>query len=98
MKTMTTNSTTLQIRIDKKDKEASKKVFAGMGMTLSTAIKLFLKQAQKTKSLPIKGLTENGFTPEYEQMLIKEAKWALKYGKGYSSAEEMHADILSDLK
>lgn len=92
------SSTTLQIRIDKKDKEAVKKVFDSLGMTLSSAIKLFLRQAQKTKSLPIKGLTENGFTPEYEAELIKEAEWALKYGKRYSSAKEMHDDILSDLR
>ena len=92
------NSTTLQIRIDKKTKEETKKIFADMGMTLSTAIKLFLNQSRKTKSLSIKGLTENGYTPEYEAELIKEAEWALKYGKGYSSAKEMHDDILSDLK
>ncbi|MBU1046681.1 type II toxin-antitoxin system RelB/DinJ family antitoxin [Patescibacteria group bacterium] len=87
-------STTLQIRIDKKEKEEARKVFSDMGMTLSTAIKLFLNQTRKTKSLPIKGLTENGFTPEYEQMLIKEAKWAKKHGKGYDSVDEMFKDIL----
>ncbi len=91
-------STTLQIRIDKKEKEETRKVFADRGMTLSSAIKLFFNQARKTKSLSIKGLTENGFTPEYEDELIKEAEWALKYGKRYSSAKEMHDDILSDLK
>ncbi|MFH1402192.1 MAG: type II toxin-antitoxin system RelB/DinJ family antitoxin [Patescibacteria group bacterium] len=92
------NTTTLQIRIGKKEKEETKKVFAKMGLTLSSATKLFYNQARKTKSLPIKGLTENGFTPEYEDELIKEAEWALKYGKRYSSAKEMHDDILSDLK
>jgi DNA-damage-inducible protein J len=91
-------STTLQIRIDKKEKEENQKIFADMGMTLSSAIKMFLHQARKTKSLPIKGLTENGFTPEYEQMLIKEAKWAKKHAKRYTSVEEMHADIFPDLK
>jgi len=91
-------STTFQIRIDKKDKEATRKVFAKLGLTLSSATKLFFNQARKTKSLPIKGLTENGFTPEYEDELIKEAKWTLKYGKRYSSIQEAHADIFSDEK
>ena len=95
---MVTNSTTLQIRIDKKEKEETRKVLGGLGMTLSSATKLFYNQIRKTKSLPIKGLTENGFTPEYEAMLIKEAKWAKKHAKRYSSVEEMHADILSDLR
>ena len=93
---MATNSTTFQIRIDKKDKEETRKVFEKLGLNMSTATKLFFNQVRKTKSLPIKGLTENGFTPEYEKMLIREAEWALKYGKGYSSAKEMHDDILSD--
>ncbi len=87
-------STTLQIRIDKKEKEETRKVFANLGMTLSSATKMFYNQARKTKSLPIKGLTENGFTPEYEQMLIKEAKWAKKYAKRYDSVDEMFKDIL----
>ncbi|MBU4536786.1 type II toxin-antitoxin system RelB/DinJ family antitoxin [Patescibacteria group bacterium] len=87
-------STTLQIRIDKKEKEETRKVFEDLGMTLSSATKMFYNQARKTKSLPIKGLTENGFTPEYEEELIKEAEWALKYGKSYSSAKEMFDDIL----
>ena len=91
-------STTLQIRIDKKEKEETRKVFEDLGMTLSSATKMFYNQARKTKSLPIKGLTENGFTPEYEAELIKEAEWALKHGKEYNSIQEAHADILSDIK
>lgn len=87
-------STTIQIRIDKKEKEETRKVFEELGMTLSSATKLFFNQARKTKSLPIKGLTENGFTPEYKEMLIKEADWALKHGKRYSSVKEMFDDIL----
>ncbi|MCG2694930.1 type II toxin-antitoxin system RelB/DinJ family antitoxin [Candidatus Parcubacteria bacterium] len=74
----TAGNTTLQIRIDKKTKENARKVFEKIGMDLSTAVRLFLKQAERTKSLPIKGLTENGSTPEYEDLLIREAKWAKK--------------------
>lgn len=89
--------TTIQIRIDKKTKEDAKKNLGKIGMDISTATRLFLKQINRTKSLPIKGLTENGFTPEYEDMLIREANWAKKHGKRYSSVEEMHKDILGDL-
>ena len=56
---MNTADTTIQIRIDKKTKENARKVFAKIGMDMSTAIKLFLNQAERTKSLPIKGLTES---------------------------------------
>ena len=81
------NTTTLQIRIDEKTKNETKKIFGDLGMTLSSAIKLFLNQAKKTKTLPIKGLTENGYTEEYENELIKEAEWAKKYAKRYDSVD-----------
>ena len=88
------NTTTLQIRIGKKEKEETRKVLDDLGMTLSSATKMFYNQIRKTKSLPIKGLTENGFTPEYEAELIKEAKWAKKYAKRYTSVDKMFKDIL----
>ena len=46
-------STTLQIRIDKKEKEETKKVFKKLGLNISTAIRMFLRQAALTKSLPL---------------------------------------------
>ncbi len=37
---------------------------------------------------------ENGFTPEQEAEIIRETEEALRHGKSYNSAEEMHREIL----
>ncbi len=89
-------NTTLNIRINKKFKEDADKELKKMGLSLSSGIKIFFKEVINTKSIPFKIRTENGFTPEQEEQMIKEGEWALKYGKSYSSAKELFDDILKD--
>jgi DNA-damage-inducible protein J len=86
-------NTTLQIRIDKNDKIQAQKVFNKMGMDLSTGIKTFIKQVVIDKALPFQPRTENGFTPEYEAMILKESAWAKKHAKRYNSVKEMMAEL-----
>jgi len=86
-------NTTLNIRIDSKDKIEAQKILKKMGMDLSTGIKTFIKQVAIDKALPFQPRTANGFTPEYEAMMIKETGWAIKHGKRYKSAEEMISDL-----
>ena len=77
--------TTLQVRIEEKTKAAAGKVLAGMGLDLSSGVKLFLNQVVTEKGLP--------FTPTKNPAVLK-AKWdaevaeALKNGKVYKSARE----------
>ena len=86
-------NTTLQIRIDSKDKIEAQKILKKMGMDLSTGIKTFIKQVAIDKAMPFQPRTANGFTPEYEAMLIKESAWAKKYAKRYNNVEEMMAAL-----
>lgn len=86
-------NTTLQIRIDSKDKATAQKVLKAMGMDLSTGIKTFIKQVAIDKALPFQPRTENGFTPEYEALLLKESAWAEKHAKRYNNVEEMFKDL-----
>ena len=44
--------TTIQIRIDEKTKNEAGKIFNNLGIDMTTAIKLFLKQASIKKALP----------------------------------------------
>ncbi len=82
--------TTINIRIDEKLKKAAGKTLASLGLDTSSAVKMFLSQV----------VTENGlpFTPSKDPAKIR-ARWdkevaeALKNGKRYSTAEEMHKDI-----
>ena len=83
------------MRIDAKTKREATKVFADLGMDISTGMKMYLRQVIREKSLPFRpGRTVNGFTPEYEQELLKEEAWALKHGKPYASVKAMLDDIL----
>lgn len=75
--------TTIQIRIDEKTKRSAKKVLAELGLDLSTAIKAYLKQITLRKGLPFRVLTENGYTLEEEQEILKAAEEA-RQGKNIS--------------
>jgi len=54
----------IQIRIDKKEKEEVKKILDKLGLDMSSAIKLFLRQTKIKKGLPFLLLTENNLTVE----------------------------------
>ena len=86
--------TTLNVRIEEKTKRAARKVFAGMGMDLSTGVKLFLNQVVTEQRLPFQPRTVNGFTPEYEERILRETKHAIKHGKRYKNGRELLKDIL----
>ncbi|MEI6058458.1 MAG: type II toxin-antitoxin system RelB/DinJ family antitoxin [archaeon] len=91
-------STTIQIRIDSKIKKEARKLFDSLGIDISSAVKMFLVRSIKTQTLAIKGLTDNGFTPAREREMIKEAEWAQKHGKRYTSVKKMLDDILEQSK
>jgi len=82
--------TTLNIRIDENIKNKATKTFASMGLDVSSAVKLFLNQSIKENGLP--------FHPTNNPKVIraiwdKEVADALKYGKAYTSAEELFDDL-----
>ncbi len=81
-------NTTLQIRIDSKDKKDAQKIFKDLGMDITTGVKSFIKQVVIDKALPFQPRTENGFTPEYEALLLRESAWAEKHAKRYNSVKE----------
>lgn len=80
----------IQIRIDEKTKLEAQKIATKLGLDLSGAIKIFLKQMSIHKGLPFLVLTENGFTPEQEQEILhaaKEAKRGVNLTKKMSSKQ-----------
>ncbi len=82
-------SSTVQLRIDISTKKKAQKILGDMGLDLSSAIKLFLTQVIKRKSIPFQIRTANGFTPEEEMNLLNESFLAKKHGKRFGSTEEM---------
>lgn len=89
-------TTTLQIRIDKKTKDAAQKTFRSMGLDMSSGVKLYLTQVMHTKSIPFPVLSFDYLPREKKLQIIKEAKWALKHGKRYANSKELHDDILKE--
>ncbi len=79
----------IQIRIDEKEKKSAKKIFEKLGLDMSSAIKLFLKQTTLRKGLPFLLLTENGLTLEEEDKIIKAAEEAKK---GKNVTEVMNSE------
>jgi addiction module RelB/DinJ family antitoxin len=90
-------STVINVRIDKETKAKAQKVITNLGLDISSAIKAFLYKVVQTKSIPFV-LEESGVMndPKYIKQIKKETEWAIKYGKRYSSSEEMVRDILGE--
>ncbi|MFA6463532.1 MAG: type II toxin-antitoxin system RelB/DinJ family antitoxin [Candidatus Paceibacterota bacterium] len=88
-------STTIQIRIDEKEKKITKKVFEDLGLDISSATKLFYKKAVATRSIPFEVRTENGFTPAQETEMLKDLAWAKKHGKKFDNMKDFMKDLNS---
>lgn len=92
---MSKTDSTIQLRIDLKTKEQASETFEKMGLDLSSAIKLFLTQAIMTQSIPFQIITENGYTPEYEESILREMK-STKGDKKFNTVKELMADLEND--
>lgn len=89
----------IQVRVDDKTKKSAKKVLSKLGVDMSSAIKVYLKQIIINKGIPFKLLTENGFTPDEEREILKaseEAKKGKNVTKAMSPKEAI--DYLNSLK
>ena len=85
------------IKIDEKTKKEAQKLFKDLGLSLSTAINIFLKQAVREKGIPfyINSLPENTeLAQAFEE--AKQIKKNPSNYKSYSSPEEMFKDILGE--
>lgn len=61
---------TIQIRIDEGTKKSAKKIFDDVGIDMSSAIKVYLKQVIINKGIPFKLVTENGMTISQENRIL----------------------------
>lgn len=88
-------NTTIQMRIDSTTKNKVQKIFAKTGLDLSSGLRVLFAQI----------IAENTFPSPYgprarkiREQWDKEVAWALKHGKGYATAKEMHDDIFGRTK
>lgn len=85
---------TIQIRIDSKTKEAARKTLDGVGLDMSSAVKLFLTNVINQQGIPLDLRTENGFTVAQEQALIAETEAAKKDAKRFATVDALMSDLL----
>ncbi len=91
---MSIKNTQLQIRIDSKTKKEAKKVLDGLGLDISSAIKLLLKQIVISGNLPYEIRDVNGFTLKKSQELKEVIYEAENNSKSFDSAKELIKDVL----
>lgn len=87
-------NTTVNVRIEKKIKAEATKTLLGLGLDMSTAVKMFLYQVVAEQGIP--------FTPTKNPAAIR-ARWdrqvadALKR-PGYKTAAELHRALVRKIK
>ena len=92
---MSKSQSTIQLRIDAKTKREAKKTLGDLGLDMSSAVKLFLRNVVITQSIPLDLITENGYTVREELEMLASAAEAKKHGKRFSNVDELMADLES---
>ena len=93
---MATSQSTIQVRIDSKTKRESKLILDKIGLDMSSAVKILLRNIIVTQSFPIELRTVNGFTLEEERLMLADAEDARKNAKRFTTIEEFLADLDAD--
>ena len=86
--------TTLNVRIDENLKKQASELFADLGLDMSTAVNIFLRQAVMKDGLPFEVVREipNAITLAAMAEVEEMKKHPEKY-KSYSNLDEMWADL-----
>lgn len=92
----TKNTNQIQIRIDSKTKKEVKIIFDKLGIDMSSAIKLFLRQTINAKNIPFEIRDENGLTFKSAEVLKESIISAEKNVKKFKDASSLIKDALKE--
>ena len=86
------NTSNISIRMDSNLKAAAEELYEELGMNLSTAFNIFVRQSLRERGIPFK-ITEG--TPNKETVSAMEAERIAKNPnvKGYRDVDELFADL-----
>lgn len=90
------NTTTVQVRIDPKTKRKAGKIFADLGMDISTGMKVYLNKVVETEGIPFPVTKRKFLGYPSKEAYKKDVAWTLKHGKSYSNAKDMIDAILAE--
>ena len=88
------NSEQLQIRIDAKTKKEAKKILDGLGLDMSSAVKIFFRQVINAKNLPFELRDENGLTLKAAEILRESIASAKNSSKKFKRGAALIGDAL----
>ena len=88
-------TTNLSIRIDKETKRQAEELFGNLGMNISTAFNIFIKQSLRVRGIPFE-ITEN-FSKSEMRSMLQEARAIARDPKikGYDDVEEALLELKS---
>ena len=75
--------TSINIRIDSAVKQEAEQLFESLGMNMSTAFNIFVRQSLRTGGIPFKITSiDSGFFNQYNQKKLREAAVRMNQGRG----------------
>ncbi len=84
----------IQVRIDSKTKEKAQKTLESLGMDISTAVRIMLKQVINTGNLPYEIRDKNGFTLKGSEELRHSIAEAEASDKKFKSGKDLIKNAL----
>lgn len=88
------NNEQIQIRIDSKTKNEVKKILDGLGMDMSSAVKIFFHQIINTRNFPCELRDENGFTLKNADLLRESILDARENNKSFKTGSALIKNAL----
>lgn len=89
-------TTSMNIRVDSTVKKQAQELFAALGMDMTTAINIFLRQSVQRQGLPFE-VTLNRMNSEALEAIaeVQEMKKHPERYKGYADADAMMKELLA---
>lgn len=84
------STTTVTFRTDPEVKSRAKELFESLGLDMSTAINLFLRQSLNDNGLPFRVTRENPASAEARRQALAHE------GKAFDSVDDLMKDLLDD--
>lgn len=85
------SATTMNIRVDREVKDNAKMIFAELGMDLTTAVNIFLRQSIREHGIPFK--LKLDIPNEETKKVLRESEKGIGMSKKFSSTEELFEDL-----
>lgn len=85
------SATTMNIRVNKEVKDEAKMIFAELGMDLTTAVNIFLRQSIREHGIPFN--LKLDIPNEETKKVLRESERGIGMSKTFHSTEELFEDM-----